>query len=111
MTETIPASRRLGRFVQSLPEVCVNCARFRVPFLLPRWFKMPSRIRVGDRIVDLEYLDEEGVGADFITCVLRNTYGLGRHLADIRTIVDVGASFGFFSLAARARYPDAAIHA
>ena len=111
MTEAISASRRVGRFVQSLPEVCVNCARFRVPFLLPRWFTMPSQLRVGERTVKLHFLDEEGVGADFITCVLRNTYGLGRHLADIRTIVDVGASFGFFSLAARAHYPHATIHA
>jgi FkbM family methyltransferase len=111
MTETIPASRRLGRLVQSLPEVCVNCARFRVPFLLPRWFTMPSRIRVGERTIKLQFLNEEGVGADFITCVLRNTYGLGHELADIRAVVDVGASFGFFSLAARAHYPHAAIHA
>ncbi|HEX8711233.1 MAG TPA: FkbM family methyltransferase, partial [Terracidiphilus sp.] len=48
---------------------------------------------------------------DFITCVLRNSYGLASKLSDIRTIVDVGANAGFFSLAARARYPDAAIHA
>ena len=61
--------------------------------------------------MELQFLAEDGVDADFITCVLRNTYGLGHQLAGIRTIVDVGANFGFFSLAARARYPDAAIHA
>lgn len=111
MTEIASANRRLGRFVRSLPEVCFNCARFRVPFVLPRWFRMPSQLRVGERIVKLQYLDEEGVGADFITCLLRNNYGLGHRLADIGMIVDVGASFGFFSLAARARYPHATIHA
>jgi FkbM family methyltransferase len=110
-TETVSATRRLARFLRSLPDVCLNSARFRVPFVLPRWFTMPSHIRVGDRTVKLQYLDEQGVGADFITCVLRNTYGLGHHLADVVTIVDVGASFGFFSLAARARYPHATIHA
>lgn len=111
MTDMVSASRRLGRFVRLLPEVCLNCARFRVPFLLPRWFSMPSQLRVGKQTAKLQFLDEEGVGADFITCVLRNTYGLGHNLTEISTIVDVGASFGFFSLAARAHYPRAAIHA
>lgn len=105
------AGRRFGRFVGSLPEVCANDLRFRVPFLLPRWFKMPSRIHVGGCAVELHCLDEDGVDADFINCVLRNAYGLGHKLADVRTIVDVGANFGFFSLAARARYPHATIHA
>ena len=111
MTGMVSAGRRVARFVSLLPEVCANSLRFRVPFLLPRWFRMPSRLRVGSRTIELRFLDEEGVAADFITCVLRNTYGLGHHLTDVRTIVDVGASFGFFSLAARARYPHAVIHA
>lgn len=111
MAKMVSAGRRFARFVRLLPEVCANSLRFRVPFLLPRWFRVPPRLRVGRRIVELQILDEDGVGADFITCVLRNTYGLRHQLAEIRTIVDVGASFGFFSLAARARYPDAAIHA
>src|SRR5690348_3090371 len=111
MAEMVSAGRRLAQLVRLLPETLANSLRFRVPFLLPRWFRVPSRLRVGSRAVELQFLHEDGVGADFITCVLRNTYGLGHQLANIRTIVDVGASFGFFSLAARARYPDAAIHA
>lgn len=93
------------------PEACANSLRFRVAFVLPRWFKMPAQMRMRSRTARLQFLEEEGVGADFITCVLRNSYGLGKRLSGIRTIVDVGANFGFFSLAARARYPDAAIHA
>lgn len=111
MPELVSASRRLGRFVWLLPEVCLNCARFRVVFLLPRLFRMPSHLRVGKRTAGLQFLVEDGVDADFITCVLRNTYGLGHKLSNIRTIVDVGASFGFFSIAARARHPHAEIHA
>ena len=111
MAKMVAAGLRFARFVSSLPEACANSLRFGVPFLLPRWFQMPSHLRVGRRTMELRFLDEAGVDADFITCVLRNTYGLGHQLAEIRTIVDVGASFGFFSLAARARYPDAAIHA
>lgn len=111
VTEMVSAERRLLRFLNSLPEACVNGVRFRVPFLLPRWFRVPAQMRVGKRNATLQFLDEEGVAADFITCVLRNSYGLGKRLSGIRTIVDVGANFGFFSLAARARYPDALIHA
>jgi FkbM family methyltransferase len=111
VTERISAERRLLRLFKSLPESSVNCLRFRVPFLLPRWFRMPAQMRVGSRTARLQFLNEDGVAADFITCVMRNSYGLGKRLSGIATIVDVGANFGFFSLAARARYPQAAIHA
>lgn len=111
MTEKASAWRRLVRFVQLLPETCGNCLRFRVLFVLPRWFRMPAQMRVGNRFASLQFLDEEGVGADFITCVLRNSYGLRNKLPDVWTIVDVGANIGFFSLAARARYKGATIHA
>ena len=59
----------------------------------------------------LRFPREEGVDSDFITCFLRNTYGLGQQLGEVRAILDVGANAGFFSLAARAHYPEAAIHA
>src|SRR6185437_14436606 len=107
----ISAARRLARFFRLLPEVCINCLRFRVAFLLPRWFRMPARFRVANRSVALQFPEDDGVAADFIACVLRNDYGLGHGLSRISTIVDVGANLGFFSLAARARYPKAAIHA
>lgn len=105
------APRRLARFFRLLPETCINCLRFRVAFLLPRWFRMPARVRVAHRSVALQIPEDDGVAADFISCILRNDYGLGRGLSRISTIVDVGANLGFFSLAARARYPTAAIHA
>lgn len=111
MSENLSPQRRFSRFVRMLPETCANCVRFRVPFLLPRWFKEPAQMRVGSRTIRLQFLNEEGVGADFITCVLRNSYGLGKKLSGVQTVVDVGANVGFFSLAARARYPTAAIYA
>jgi hypothetical protein len=61
---------------------------------------------VGRRCVNLRFTPEEGVDADFITCFLHNDYGLGRKLREVRTILDVGANIGFFSLAARGHYPE-----
>jgi len=103
--------QRLVSFVETLPEVCANDVRFRVPFLLPRWFRMPRRVRVAGQWIRLHAPDEEGVEAELLTCMLRNVYGLGRGLGEVRTIVGVGANLGFFLLAARAYYPRARIHA
>ena len=44
-------------------------------------------------------------------CLFHNYYGLGRQLGELRSILDIGANIGFFSLAARAHYPRAVIHA
>lgn len=102
--------QRAMSFVETLPEVFVNDVRFGVPFVLPRWFRMPRRVRVAGRWIPLEVPDEEGVEAELLTCMLRNVYGLGSGLGEVRTIVGVGANLGFFLLAARAFYPHAVIH-
>ena len=63
------------------------------------------------RRVTLRYPLERGVETDFVACFIRNDYGLRQRLGEIRTIIDVGANVGFFSIAARGYYPHAAIHA
>jgi FkbM family methyltransferase len=103
--------RRFVRFLRLLPEASANALCFRVFFLLPRWFRMPTHIRVAGRSSPLHFPAHENAESDFIDCVLRNSYGLGCKLGNVRTIVDVGANVGFFSLAARQRYPNAVIHA
>ncbi len=111
MRNFVPVVRRFFRFLALLPETCANGLRFRVLFILPRWFKMPARVYVAKRYISLRFLDEEGIDSDFISCFLRNSYGLGHKLRDVRTILDIGANTGFFSLAAREYYPGATIHA
>jgi FkbM family methyltransferase len=91
--------------------VVVNAVRFRIPFLLPRWFITPSRVYVNGRYALLRFPEEEETRADCIDCFLRNEYGLGNGLKDTHSILDIGANVGFFSLAARAYYPKATIHA
>ena len=104
-------ARRLVRLVQRLPESAANSVRFRVPFLLPRWFRAPRRIRILRETKELRIPINESVESEFIECFLLNAYGLGNRLGEVHSILDIGANVGFFALAARARYPDAAIHA
>jgi FkbM family methyltransferase len=111
MRKVMSSPQRLKRFLSQLPEIFANMMRFRVFFILPRWFTMPAQVNVARRSIPLRHLDEEGIDADFLCCFLRNTYGLGRVPDPVRTIIDVGANVGFFSLAAREFYPNAIIHA
>jgi FkbM family methyltransferase len=111
MKTALSVLRRMWRVVRLLPETTSNSIRFRVFFILPRWFRMPKRVRVGSQAIALDFPNEDGMEAAFIECFLRNAYGLGRKLGQVRTIVDVGANAGFFSLAARGIYPGARIHA
>lgn len=110
-TYSTTVSRRLIRLLQRLPQTTLNAFRFRAPFILPRWFKMPSQVRVCGTTLQLHFPDEEDVASDFIECFLLNAYGLGNQLGEIRSIIDVGANVGFFALAARHHYPQAVIHA
>jgi FkbM family methyltransferase len=80
-------------------------------FMRARWFRMPHTVRAAGKRVVLHYPPEHGAVSDFIGCCVRNDYGLRRQLKEVKTILDIGANVGFFSLAARAHYPDAEIHA
>jgi len=111
MKEVASFLRRMFRRALLLPETSALCIRFRVFFILPRWFRIPTKVYVARRTVKLRFTNEEGVDTDFITCFLQNDYGLGRKLREVRTILDIGANIGFFSLAARGHYPSAVIHA
>lgn len=89
----------------------LRALRLGVFFLRARGFKMPHAVRAAGKKVVLHYPPEQGVEVDFIGCCIRNDYGLRRQLKNVQTILDVGANVGFFSVAARAHYPHARIHA
>ncbi len=110
MSNALSVWQRLKRQVRVLPQTCANSFRFSLVPQLPRWFRVPASVRIGRRAVPLAAPDEPGISADFLTCVLWNTYGLGRRLGAVHTVLDIGANVGFFSLAARGRYPRAVIH-
>ncbi len=103
--------RRFRRFFSMLPRRCANGFKFRVFYLRESKFTTPSTIHVTGKAVSLQSPSEAGVSADFLHCIIFNSYGLKQNLRDVRTILDVGANLGFFSLAARQNYPQATIHA
>ena len=56
-------------------------------------------------------IDERGIVNDFLACFIEDVYGLRELGIKPRTILDIGANVGFFSVAARSYYPNAQIHA
>lgn len=88
-----------------------NGRRFGVPFLRHSRFQLPSEIKLGHGKVELRYPGEIGVWNDFLVCFIHDEYGLRKLPRSVRTIVDIGANVGFFSLAARSYFQAATIHA
>jgi FkbM family methyltransferase len=89
----------------------LNALRLGFFFVRVRSFKMPERVNVAGTTIPLHYPPEHGTVGDFFGCCIGNAYGLRQRLSNVRTILDVGANVGFFSIAARSRYPRAKIHA
>ena len=88
-----------------------NARRLRVPFLRHATFQIPKRMRLGGRTIELAYPDEHGVRMDFLLCLVDDEYGLRQMRSSVSTVVDIGSNMGFFSIAARSRFPQATIHA
>lgn len=101
--------RHYLRALTMAPEILRNCLRYRVVFLMSRWFKTPREIQIAGSLVPLSQPPGDETEADFIECFLRNCYGLGKQLGSVRVIVDIGAHAGFFALAAKSHYPDAIV--
>jgi len=87
-----------------------NGLRFGLVFVRVRWFRIPQKMRIAGKSVPLCLPPEHGVFVDFLVCFLRNEYGLQERLSSVKTILDIGANLGFFSMAARSFYPHATIH-
>src|SRR4051812_17615714 len=72
-------------------------------------FVLPTRIvRLGTEYT-LDIPNEQGVRVAFAEILLDDCYGLRSSFekVDVKTILDVGANVGLFSLAARLAYPAA----
>lgn len=88
-----------------------NARRFRIPFLRKALFRVPQTISINGTMCDLQFPDELGIRNDFLGCFIEDAYGLREFNFTPRTILDIGANVGFFSMAARSYYPQAMIHA
>ena len=74
-------------------------------------FRMPNALRLNGRTIKLAAPEEIGAGLDFINLALDDEYGLGSLSLRPRTILDIGANFGLFSLLAAHHCPGSRIHA
>jgi FkbM family methyltransferase len=74
-------------------------------------FQLPQQFRVGDRRLPLNAPTEAGLAYDFINVLLDDEYGLRLLKTPPKTILDIGANIGLFSLWAASCFPEATIHA
>lgn len=111
MLSAFGKSRRMLNAFLRHASCCANGVRFGFIYLRARRFQMPDKVRCAGRSIELHHPDEVGIHNDFLTCFIRDEYGLCRQLPQLKTIVDIGANIGLFSVAARARYPSVTIHA
>jgi FkbM family methyltransferase len=88
-----------------------NARRYGVSFLRRASFKLPTKIQILAKPTAVSSPDELGAKNDFLTCFLDDDYGLAGVHFPVRTIADIGANIGFFSMAARSYFPNATIHA
>jgi FkbM family methyltransferase len=82
-------------------------------FFLRRGTFRVRQLKLGGRTVQLSVPagEERVMDYEFQTIFYGDCYGLDKIGGNIGTVVDVGSNLGFFSLAARRRFPQARIHA
>ena len=77
-----------------------------------KFFRPPSSIIFSQNRYPLSFPDENGVAELFRDILLDDEYWLESiPKSRIRTVLDIGANIGMFSLAARIRFPHSSIHA
>src|SRR5262245_45123028 len=80
-------------------------------FIGTRYTSLPNQLRLCNRTVSVSYPNDQTIMGDVINIFLDDEYGLRSLQFPIRTIVDIGANIGLFSLWARHNFPNATIHA
>lgn len=74
-------------------------------------FSVPKSFKIGSRSFSYDTPHDIGNAHDFINLALDDDYGLGCLSDSPKTILDIGANCGLFSLLATQRFPEAMIHA
>jgi FkbM family methyltransferase len=89
-----------------------NARRLGLPYFRTSSFNLPETININGNSINLNYPEEKGIFIDFLSIFLDDDYGLSEFRKNkISKIIDIGANVGFFSIASRFFFPDAAIHA
>jgi FkbM family methyltransferase len=88
---------------------CIRAAKLGFFFRGTSSFRCPTALTVGGNQIALKVPESnKGVHTDFMNILIDDEYEL-KSLRECRTILDIGANVGLFSLWARMRFPDARI--
>ena len=103
-------SRAVNRF-RSLRDRRRRARQFGIPYTRDRNWKTPQYLKVGKELIKLALPDDAGTAIAFKDIFVSDVYGLEALSPPPKTIIDIGAHAGIFSLAARLHFPNAIIHA
>lgn len=76
-------------------------------------FVLPQNVLINNKNIRLNLIDDRSTNTTFVDIFLDDTYGLlyfKKHFNNIKTIIDIGANQGLFTLAARNIFPSSIIH-
>jgi FkbM family methyltransferase len=73
-------------------------------------FTPPTSVILNGERLKLSFPDDKALALDVIDLWLDDEYGLGTMTCPIRTVLDIGANVGLFSLWAWRHFPEARIH-
>lgn len=88
-----------------------SAAKLGLVFPGMRRFRLPACISLDGQKVQIHAPNESGIRSDFVNLWLDDDYGLTTLKLHPRTILDIGANIGLFSIFARKVFRDAVIHA
>jgi FkbM family methyltransferase len=102
--------KQLKRFALLLRRF-LRAREFGVHFVGTKKFLLPRSIRWRDRSLFISAPKEVGLAWDFINLALDDEYGLREFREKPKTVIDVGANVGLFSILAAHYFANAMIHA
>lgn len=85
--------------------------KYGVFFLRSASFQI-KRVRIGGSLIKLSIPpgEEKTMDYEFKSIFCQDCYGLRAVTGVVNSVLDIGGNLGFFSLAARSRFPEACIH-
>src|SRR4051812_25069396 len=101
------AFHRIGGWLRRF----VRARRIAVPYYRDKYWSSPSKIRLNGEMTTISMPQDAGTRIAFKDIFLDDVYGLYRLESSVKTVLDIGAHVGLFSLCARNLFPDATIHA
>src|SRR6187397_1549449 len=88
----------------------VMARRLGVCFTGTRYFRPPASAILRGECRTLSFPDDQTLAHDVIEVWLDDDYGLGKITSSVRSVLDIGANVGLFSLWAWQYFPEARIH-